>query len=145
MATVARSFTRCISTASHATTPITTTFRPSLSRNARHTFPRHTVQPSIRRTYASRPGTGTSTAPLVLIAAALAVGAGGIFWYSSNGSFQTLKSGSSGETRGVLSPTKTDYQNVYNSIARLLEEKDDYDDGSYGPVLVRLAWHCSGT
>lgn len=21
----------------------------------------------------------------------------------------------------------------------------DYDDGSYGPVLVRLAWHCSGT
>lgn len=24
-------------------------------------------------------------------------------------------------------------------------EKDDYDDGSYGPVLVRLAWHASGT
>ena len=21
----------------------------------------------------------------------------------------------------------------------------DYDDGSYGPVLVRLAWHTSGT
>lgn len=21
----------------------------------------------------------------------------------------------------------------------------DYDDGSYGPTLVRLAWHCSGT
>jgi cytochrome c peroxidase len=26
-----------------------------------------------------------------------------------------------------------------------LEEKDDYDDGSYGPVLLRLAWHASGT
>ena len=26
-----------------------------------------------------------------------------------------------------------------------MEEKDDYDDGSYGPVLVRLAWHASGT
>lgn len=27
----------------------------------------------------------------------------------------------------------------------MLEEKDEYDDGSYGPVLVRLAWHASGT
>jgi cytochrome c peroxidase len=34
---------------------------------------------------------------------------------------------------------------VYNEVASLLEEKDDYDDGSYGPVLVRLAWHASGT
>ena len=24
-------------------------------------------------------------------------------------------------------------------------EKEDYDDGSYGPVFVRLAWHASGT
>lgn len=24
-------------------------------------------------------------------------------------------------------------------------DNDDYDDGSYGPVLVRLAWHASGT
>lgn len=41
--------------------------------------------------------------------------------------------------------SQKDYQEVYNEIARRLEEKDDYDDGSYGPVLVRLAWHCSGT
>jgi len=32
-----------------------------------------------------------------------------------------------------------------NEVAARLEENDDYDDGSYGPVLVRLAWHCSGT
>jgi cytochrome c peroxidase len=38
-----------------------------------------------------------------------------------------------------------DYQQVYNEIARRLEENLDYDDGSYGPILVRLAWHASGT
>src|SRR5690606_8913713 len=37
-----------------------------------------------------------------------------------------------------------DYQKVYNAIAELLED-DNYDDGSYGPVFVRLAWHASGT
>lgn len=42
-------------------------------------------------------------------------------------------------------PEKKDYQRVYNMIAKLLDEKDEYDDGSYGPVLVRLAWHASGT
>ena len=49
------------------------------------------------------------------------------------------------DTPKVFKPTKEDYQKVYNAIAELLLEKDDYDDGSYGPVLVRLAWHCSGT
>jgi catalase (peroxidase I) len=36
---------------------------------------------------------------------------------------------------------------VYNRIADVLEEASDanYDDGSYGPVLLRLAWHASGT
>ncbi|KAH8921217.1 class II peroxidase [Atractiella rhizophila] len=37
-----------------------------------------------------------------------------------------------------------DYQEVYNAIAEILES-ESYDDGSYGPVLLRLAWHCSGT
>lgn len=42
-------------------------------------------------------------------------------------------------------PKPEDYQTVYNYIAKLLEEHDEYDDGSYGPVVLRLAWHCSGT
>ncbi|GAA6005528.1 hypothetical protein JCM11491_003674 [Sporobolomyces phaffii] len=46
--------------------------------------------------------------------------------------------------RDAASPKEVDYQKVYNAIADVLEE-DGYDDGSYGPVLVRLAWHCSGT
>jgi cytochrome c peroxidase len=44
-----------------------------------------------------------------------------------------------------FTPSKEDYQKVYNSIAELLDEAGEYDDGSYGPVILRLAWHSSGT
>jgi cytochrome c peroxidase len=37
-----------------------------------------------------------------------------------------------------------DYKKVKEDIKELLDD-DDYDDGSYGPVFVRLAWHSSGT
>lgn len=41
--------------------------------------------------------------------------------------------------------TKTgDYQAVRESIVKLLD-RPEYDDGSAGPVLVRLAWHSCGT
>lgn len=39
---------------------------------------------------------------------------------------------------------KVDYDAVRRAIAQAMDN-DDYDDGSYGPVLVRLAWHCAGT
>ncbi|KAH7389515.1 heme peroxidase [Phaeosphaeria sp. MPI-PUGE-AT-0046c] len=42
-------------------------------------------------------------------------------------------------------PRFEDYQKVYDTIAKMLQDQDDYDDGSYGPVLLRLAWHASGT
>ena len=34
---------------------------------------------------------------------------------------------------------KKDYSAVKKAIADILDA-DNYDDGSYGPVLVRLAW-----
>ncbi|KAK9476324.1 heme peroxidase [Lipomyces japonicus] len=41
-------------------------------------------------------------------------------------------------------PTYEDYKKVYNAVADKFEA-DDYDDGSYAPVVLRLAWHSSGT
>jgi cytochrome c peroxidase len=57
---------------------------------------------------------------------AVAVGGAGAFWY--------LSSDSTAKTDVPFVPTKDDYQKVYDEIAHLLVEKDEYDDGSYGPV-----------
>ncbi|KAL9612831.1 MAG: hypothetical protein Q9167_002614 [Letrouitia subvulpina] len=140
MASVARSLTRLPVRA----TPLTLNFRSCASRHARFALPSQPFQSSSRRSYASGPSTGSSTLPFIAVAVALA-GASGYYLYQANGSPRTLKESSSGGNRGVFTPTYEDYQKVYNDIAALLEEKDDYDDGSYGPVLLRLAWHCSGT
>lgn len=40
---------------------------------------------------------------------------------------------------------KKDYQAVYDAIAQKFIDDDDYDDGSYAPVVLRLGWHSSGT
>lgn len=40
-------------------------------------------------------------------------------------------------------PTSADYDDVRKAVAGLLDSNPEYDDGSYGPLLVRLAWHTS--
>ncbi|KAK5628058.1 hypothetical protein RRF57_003773 [Xylaria bambusicola] len=111
--------------------------RAALRSSARQTFAtssRQAFRQGGRRFYSSEPSKNSSASPLLYVAgAAVAAGAG---YYLYNQGFVSTK---------VLNPTEADYQKVYNEIAARLEEKDDYDDGSYGPVLVRLAWHASGT
>lgn len=54
------------------------------------------------------------------------------------------------ESLKFIFPTKSvkkDYHKVYREIAELInsDEIEDYDDGSLGPIFVRLGWHSSGT
>ncbi|KAG4301394.1 hypothetical protein PCK1_002320 [Pneumocystis canis] len=62
------------------------------------------------------------------------------YYYYKNGaeSFKLLISGKT---------IQKDYHKVYREIAELMnsDEIEDYDDGSLGPILVRLGWHSSGT
>jgi len=46
--------------------------------------------------------------------------------------------------RVAFAKDAVNYNEVRNEIAKILDSPE-YDDGSYGPLLVRLAWHASGT
>ncbi|KII92632.1 hypothetical protein PLICRDRAFT_37408 [Plicaturopsis crispa FD-325 SS-3] len=81
--------------------------------------------------------------------AAVALGGAG-YLLSSEDARRSLgtvfkSSAQSAKASAGFTPTKEDYQKVYNKIAELLDEAGEYDDGSYGPVILRLAWHSSGT
>lgn len=70
------------------------------------------------------------------------VAAGGLFSY-------TLFTSKMPQPGGLITASSVgskpaDYGAVKKAIAGLMD-KDGYDDGSYGPVLVRLAWHASGS
>lgn len=107
------------------------------SRNTLLTAPRQTFRQQGHRFYSSQPpkkGTGLLL-PLVGVAAVGGLG----YWY------MTASGAPSAASNKIVNPTKEDYQKAYDLIASRLEEKDDYDDGSFGPVLLRLAWHASGT
>ncbi|KAF8196598.1 heme peroxidase [Pholiota molesta] len=76
----------------------------------------------------------------------IVIGAVGYYIYTSNAASNAVKSGvQSAKVQVNFVPSKEDYIKVYNRIAEIMDEAGDYDDGSYGPVLLRLAWHSSGT
>ena len=95
------------------------------------------------------PKSGSYT--LTIVGVLALVGAGGYYYYKNSGyadgkppviAFPIAPGKKSAEE--ITKPG--DYQAVYNAIAEVLEEgADNYDDGSFGPVIVRLAWHASGT
>jgi catalase (peroxidase I) len=45
----------------------------------------------------------------------------------------------------IFGCSTVDYEVVRKDITAALDSNPKYDDGSYGPVLVRLAWHAAGT
>lgn len=69
-----------------------------------------------------------------------AAGAGAYYWYTAPELSPLLPD-------QPVSSVPGDYEKVYRDIANLLDTGDaeNYDDGSYGPILVRLAWHAAGT
>ncbi|KAK0240744.1 heme peroxidase [Armillaria nabsnona] len=94
---------------------------------------------AFRRFNSTQAPTPKSNTGLYVGLAALAIGGGAGYYYLSDGSAAPAQA-------TTFTPTKEDYQKVYNKIADILEDgAENYDDGSYGPVLVRLAWHSSGT
>ncbi|KAJ1939412.1 heme peroxidase, partial [Linderina pennispora] len=84
------------------------------------------------RTKYEMPRTNKSAVNVGIIGALAAGALAGWYFYSSE------------LTTAEADWKKVNYYNVYKDIADLLED-EDYDDGSYGPVFVRLAWHASGT
>ncbi|OCK81755.1 class II peroxidase, partial [Lepidopterella palustris CBS 459.81] len=136
MATAARCFTRSALRSSPAT------FKTTTTRNARFIIPRQAFRQQSRRGYADSGAPKSGSSGLLWGGVGLAALGGGYWYYTQNpGAFSKADE----KAKGPFVPTFEDYQKVYNAVAKALEEHDNYDDGSYGPVLVRLAWHCSGT
>lgn len=95
------------------------------------------------------PKSGSYTLPIVGVLALAA--AGGYYYYKNSGYADGITPANAfpvapGKKSAEEITKPGDYQAVYNAIAEALEDgADEYDDGSFGPVIVRLAWHASGT
>ncbi|KAG1790070.1 heme peroxidase [Suillus plorans] len=116
-------------------------------------FKRPQLRTSSFRKYSTEaPPAAKSNTGLYVGLGAVVLG-GGVAYYLYDSSSETAKVTSSALKSAAQSakvatnfvPTKEDYQKVYNRIAEVIDDADDYDNGSFGPVVVRLAWHASGT
>jgi cytochrome c peroxidase len=139
MASASRTFTRFLRTAPSICTPTARTAR----------LPTQVFRQQTRRTYASPADSGPDKFEgnpngMLYGAGALLLGAAGYGVYLQKPEWfgQGVKAV---KIATPFAPKYEDYQKVYDAVAKRLEEEDGYDDGSYGPVLLRLAWHASGT
>uniref|UniRef100_A0A1D1XNN5 Cytochrome c peroxidase, mitochondrial n=1 Tax=Anthurium amnicola TaxID=1678845 RepID=A0A1D1XNN5_9ARAE len=132
---------RAFSTRAHTVKFAANATCPKAVLNTSNTFSlRSLAIPNLKRAYSTeQTEKKTGGSGLLWLGAIGLIGAGaGYYFYSAN-------------TGGTLIQTKVpekqktiDYQKIYNQIADILEN-NDWDDGSYGPIFIRLAWHAAGT
>jgi cytochrome c peroxidase len=91
---------------------------------------------------APTPNKGGFSKTTALLTTAAGGAAGLLYIYLNKQSSST-----SSQAEASHGPTAADfYRQVGKDVARILESDPSYDGiGHYGPVLVRLAWHASGT
>ncbi|KAF9294843.1 heme peroxidase [Mortierella antarctica] len=123
--------------------------RPALTLAARRSLlavPATIPRLAATRTFASQSGGGGGGKggnTLIAVALGAVAGAAGYRYYYKNDQSSLPKIASAVPT-AEAKKQPLDYQKVYNAIAAIIED-ENYDDGSYGPVFLRLAWHASGT
>ncbi|TFK44140.1 heme peroxidase [Crucibulum laeve] len=119
--------------------------RQAAARNTTQ-IPRAQFRASFRKFSTEVPKPKSNT---VLYAGIAVVAAGGAYYIFSDAGKEAgtvVKSGvQAAKAKSGFVPSKEDYIKVYNRIAEIIDDAGDYDDGSYGPVILRLAWHASGT
>ncbi|WVO18566.1 cytochrome c peroxidase, mitochondrial [Cryptococcus depauperatus] len=137
-------------------------FRASVLRNVPRRAANFRYQTQvIRRRFATEggpeiskpPPPRSSSVPIWLGAVGLAALGAAYYFYGTFGSPSDSAKQADTVVRGAVATVegkvglrrgKDEYQKVYDRIADTLE-KEGYDDGSLAPVLLRLAWHSSGT
>ncbi|KAF8658935.1 hypothetical protein AX14_007674 [Amanita brunnescens Koide BX004] len=126
--------------------------RAPIRRAVASAAPRTAVRSSFRRFSSSAPPPPKSSSNTALYTSlgVLALATGAYYYYvlSPAGVDATTAAKSaiqSAKAAAKFTPSKEDYQKVYNRIAEIIDDAGSYDDGSYGPIILRLAWHASGT